>query len=411
VKFIGIIAGLLSIVLVYGCNSVPTGTEDEQGILLSAQEKALVQASNDFGWELFRTLERNTQHQDLFISPFSVSMALGMTLNGARSATRDSIRSTLGFGGLSQTEINTIYRDLFKLLSTRDQDVLLEIANSIWTRTGFPVLQSFYEVNVDYFDAEVRELNFSDPAAVDIINSWIYNKTHGKIDEVLKNINNSAVMFLINATYFNGIWETEFDEENTAESVFYPTPGSPIPCQMMTKHDSLPYTETNRFQAVDLPYGEGDFRMTILLPREGESIHSLIADLNSSQWDLWINGFKEQPITLYLPKFELAYKETLNTALNSQGMGIAFDPNRADFTGITGDGGIWISTVSHETYLQVHEKGTEAAAVTVVELFRDGSGGVGKVIRINRPFLLAIRERSSGTILFVGKIMRPSWKE
>ena len=399
--------------LLISCQSSPTGTDDPAKIRLTPQEIELIRSSNTFGLELFQRQVASEPDEDIFLSPFSVSMALGMTLNGARSATADSMREVLGFGDLSQEEINTIYRDLKETLSTRDKHVLFEIANSIWTRQGFPVLQSFYEVNREYFEAETRSLDFADPEAPGIINGWIADQTHGKIEKMIDNIDRYVIMYLINAIYFNGIWQTEFDPGDTEEREFTPSTGEAYSIPMMHKSDTMAYFATDRFQAVELPYGSGDFSMVVILPGEGVGLSSLIAELDAYRWDNWIDQFEYRPGNIYLPKFQLKYKAKLNSTLAAMGMGNAFTPGVADFSGISDKTALYISRVLHKTFLEVTEEGTEAAAVTVVEIRYTSVGDEEDevfVMRIDRPFLMAIRHRGTDTLLFVGKIGHPEWE-
>lgn len=409
-KFILLVTGIF---LLISCHSSPTGTGDPVKIRLTPQEVELIRSSNTFGLELFQRQVAAEPDKDVFLSPFSVSMALGMTLNGARDATADSMREVLGFRDISQGEINTIYRDLMETLSTRDKHVLFEIANSVWTRQGFPVLQSFYEVNREYFDAETRSLDFSGQDAAGIINGWIAEQTHGKIEKMIEHIDLDVIMYLINAIYFNGIWQTEFDPEDTKEAEFKPSAGESYSIPMMYKSDTMAYFAMDRFQAVELPYGSGDFSMVVILPGEGVSLSSLVAELDSYHWENWMDRFEERPGKIYLPKFQLTYKAKLNSTLAAMGMGNAFTPGMADFSGISEETALYISRVLHKTFLEVTEEGTEAAAVTVVEI-RETSVGDNEdeifMMRVDHPFLLAIRHRGTDTLLFVGKIGHPEWE-
>jgi len=338
-------------------------------------------------------------------------MALGMTLNGVDGSTYDAMQSTLSLNGLSEEQINESYQNVMKLLLQLDPEVIFEIANSIWYRLEFQVEQEFIDVNKLYFNAEVTGLDFTLPSAVDIMNQWVNNKTHGKIEKIIERINTATVMFLINAIYFKGTWYYQFDEELTSDTDFYLTDGSPINCQMMQQKWEHYYLENENFQAVDLPYGKGNFRMTIILPKPGQDLDGFIASLNPQNWALWLKGFAKDSVNLFLPKFKLEYKLKMNDVLTRLGMGIAFSPALADFSRINIEGGMWINKVLHKTFVEVNEEGTEAAAVTVVEITRLSPGNNNEIyMRINRPFLCVIREYSSDTILFIGKIVEPEWE-
>ena len=373
---------------------------------LTAAEKQITNAGSHFGFRLFRALSEEAPGENLFFSPLSVSMALGMTLNGAAGETYTAMQETLELAGLSQEEINQSYQSLIEMLTALDPKVAFEIANSIWYRQGFAVEPDFLDVNTTYFDAEVRDLDFSRAEVVDIINGWAGEKTHGKIEQIIEQIDPATVMFLINAIYFKGTWTYEFDKDETREDVFTRRDGTTADVPMMRQEADLPYFETESFQAVDLPYGDSLFSMTILLPRKGKDVDALAAALDEAQWNDWMGRFERRGLDLRLPRFELEYEKGLNEVLTSLGMGIAFDAGRADFTGINRGGGLWIDYVKHKAFVEVNEEGTEAAAVTVVAVNQCAGcgGGVPISMYIDHPFIFTIRERHSGTILFLGKV-------
>ncbi|MEX2604306.1 MAG: serpin family protein, partial [Gracilimonas sp.] len=333
----------------------------------------------------------------------------GMTMNGAKGETYEEMKETLAFYDLDLTEINEGYQYLIELLSTVDPKVQMEIANSVWSRLGFEVEEEFMEALREYFNAEARELDFSDPAAVDIINGWISDKTHEKIPKVLDEIPENVVMYLINAVYFNGSWKYEFDPEVTKEQNFYLENGESVQAEMMSQQNHFAHYITDDVQMIDLPYGDSLFTMTLLMPGNSETpLDEFIAsDLTSETLDGWYQQLSSDTVGVYLPKLELEYKIPLNEVLKEMGMTTAFTGN-ADFTGINSGGGLFISRVLHNTYLNMDEEGTEAAGVTVVEIGITSVGPQIPVIRFNRPYVMIIREQSSGTILFMGKIKNPA---
>lgn len=380
------------------------GVDPGEGIReLSQLEKTLVESDNVFGFKLFREIVEAEPDSNVFISPLSVAMALGMTLNGAAGDTYEAMKTTLELHDLTEEEINDSFRSLIDLLINLDSEVIFEIANSIWTRLGYPVLEDFYDVNRTTFDAEVRELDFSLPEAVDIINGWVSDKTHGKIEEVLDFIDPLVVMYLINAIYFKGTWTYAFDESQTTDGTFYRQDGTGIPCKMMHMKCALDHAEFRDFQIVDLPYGNGQFSMTILLPHPGRNLDTLIEGINSENWQSWLDHLETVEIDIALPRFTLEYELLMNDVLVALGMGVAFSGS-ADFSRINPYGGLYISRVIHKTFVDVNEEGTEAAAVTVVELREFAAPGM----TMNRPFLFVIRENHSGTILFIGKCVEPA---
>jgi serpin B len=295
------------------------------------------------------------------------------------------------------------------LLTALDRDVIFEIANSIWYRPQLNPFQDFLDACAVYFDSEIRPLDFSRRDAPDTINAWVSEKTHGKIEEIISGpIHPLTLMYLINAIYFLGNWTYEFDPELTSDDWFIPGDGAPIACRMMQRPgpddvSEFSYYETDDFQAVDLPYAGGWFSMTVILPREGVSIDHIIAGCDHETWAGWTAGFQPCDGRIEMPKFEIEYEESLNTALKTMGMGIAFRDG-ADFTRISDNADLYISSVRHKTYVRVNEAGTEAAAVTVVQM---GTTSVPNVfeMRADRPFLFAIRESHSGTVRFIGKMV------
>ena len=374
---------------------------------LTPLEKQVVESDNIFGLKLFQEIIKIEPDKNVFISPLSVAMALGMTYNGAAGSTEEAMRNTLEFGDMSFQEINESFKSLIALLTQLDPKVRFQIANSIWYRLGFPVEQDFIDLNKTFFDAEVRPLDFSLPGAPGVINDWVDENTNGKIKEIIDQIDPLTMMFLINAIYFKGTWTFEFDKTLTADDFFTKPDGSQVSCKMMKQENDFQYFETDDFQAVDLPYGDGQFRMTIFLPKPQKSICSFITEFSSENWMQWIGRFSKAAGSVYLPKFELEYEISLNDVLTALGMGIAFT-GQADFTRINKNGNLYISQVKHKTFVKVDEEGTEAAAVTVVEISLTSVGPTGFVMRVDRPFVFFIREHHSQTILFMGKITDPS---
>ncbi|MGH7599250.1 MAG: serpin family protein [bacterium] len=375
---------------------------------LTVAEKRLVETDNKFGFKLFREIDRREQNKNVFVSPLSVSMALGMTYNGAHGSTEAAMRTTLELGDMTLQEINASYKSLIELLSQLDPKVKFQLANSIWYRQEYTFEPEFINLNQIYFNAVVRGLNFDDPGAAETINDWVDQNTNGKIKQIVDNpIAPELVMFLINAIYFKGIWTYQFDPQQTKDDWFTLADGSKKSCKMMNLKGDLPYFANARFQAVDLPYGDADFSMMILLPSPQTHVDSLLAELDQANWNLWTRSFAKHSGNLSLPKFTFEYDLLLNDVLKALGMEIAFSPEQADFTKMRKNGDLYISKVKHKTFVEVNEEGTEAAAVTSVEIGLESADG-GFSMRVNRPFIFVIRENHSGTMLFMGKIVDPS---
>ncbi len=392
-------------------NEQPSPDELEmKEIHLSPAARQIVESDNHFGFELFQSITENEEAvANTMISPVSVALALAMTYNGAADSTKKAMENTLNLEGLTTEQINQSYKDLIEALLSVDPKVTVEMANSIWSRQGFAVEEEFIEVNQDYYDAEVRELDFRDPAAKDIINGWISDKTHGKIQDVIESIDPYVVMYLINALYFNGLWKYQFDESDTEKETFYTVDGSEVQTDMMQMEADLNYYSADKFEAIELPYGRGNYSMICLLPDADYSANQLIMDLSVAQWNNMLDNWSERGIQLHLPRLKFEYKKELKEVLTQLGMGIAFNQAAADFSGINPFKELYISRVIHQTFLEVDEKGTEAAAVTVVEMVELTSGpGSPYRIRFDRPFLFAIQENSTKAIMFMGKVVNPA---
>jgi len=375
---------------------------------LSAGEQQLISASNTFGFGLLRELDRAQTGKNIFMSPLSASMALGMTMNGAVGQTYDEMREALAFGSASRSEINASYRSLIDMLRALDPTVEFRIANSIWYRNTFPFEQAFLTESQQYFDARVSALDFNAANAAPTINDWVKQSTNNKIEEIVDNpIDSDVVMYLINAIYFNGSWTTRFDKSKTRQDQFTTIDGATAPIEMMRLTDTVRVAENADLQAIDLPYGGGAYSMTVLLPRRGKSVTDLVASLTAESWQSTIASATAREIELEMPKFKLRWEALLNDPLSALGMNLAFSAGLADFSRMSPVGtSLYISKVKQKSYVDVHEEGTEAAAVTSVEIRVVCACGP-QVIRIDRPFVFAIRERLSGTILFMGKIVRP----
>ncbi|MGW8265077.1 MAG: serpin family protein [Longimicrobiales bacterium] len=405
---------LLFTLLAAGCGTEsPTGPGEpiqELPRALSLEETLLIEAGNDFAFRFLQQVQKEDPSSNLFLAPLSASMALGMTLNGAGGNTYEEMKETLGFGSMSLAEINQGYRDLIDLLVHLDPRVEMGIGNSIWYREGFVVRADFVDRAQSYFDAVVQELDFSDARAPGIINGWVRDRTGGKIEEIVDApIPSSTVMFLINATYFKGKWTHRFDKGKTSQASFFPEDGTSETVPLMEITDTLPYTETGSYQAVDLPYGGGAFSMTVLLPRGEGSVHELVASLTPSAWREMIGNFTEREGTVHLPRFRLEWGKLLNQTLQAMGMVEAFLPGAADFTGLSDQAlemGLFVSKVKQKSYVDVNEEGTEAAGVTMVQIDRSASPDRFD-FRADRPFLFVIRERFSGTVLFAGTFHKP----
>ncbi|UCD18567.1 MAG: serpin family protein [Candidatus Zixiibacteriota bacterium] len=371
---------------------------------LTDTDKGLIKADNTFGFKLFKEVVREDKDENVFVSPLSVAMALGMTYNGAAGTTREQMQQVLELKGMTVEEVNQAYRNVIDVLTNLDDQVDFRIANSIWYRLGLPVEQTFLDLNQTYFDAEVTALDFTAPESPGIINGWVDEKTNGKITEIVgPQIPGNVAMMLIDAIYFKGNWSDQFNPDSTQTAVFTLADDTQKECQMMRKHTAFNYAWQPQFQIIDLPYGDSAFSMTIIFPAEGVDIDAIIGEFNNDTWADWLGSLHKQEITLGLPKFKLEYEISLVDVLKILGMTEAFAPG-ADFSGMVKDHALWIDEVKHKTFVEVNEEGTEAAAVTVVIIV----DSLPPWLEINRPFILVIHDSETGTILFMGKIVDPT---
>lgn len=368
----------------------------------------VIETNNNFGLELLNQVITKDDTPNIMISPASVSIALGMAYNGAETTTRDAFEEVLNYEGLSREEINEITRELIKVLVTNVEGNLLEIANSMWYDKGFPVEQEFIDLNTHYYDAEVREIDFRTANAVKTINQWVSENTNGKIEKIIDAIDPAMMMILINAIYFNSVWEVEFDPEDTQDQPFYREDKSLFGnVEMMFLESTLHASFTEKFSAVELPYKNKKFSMFIFLPAEGTTVNELLGQLDGSLWNSWLEGFTERKdFTVTMPKFKFEYDRSMAEDLKAMGLEVAFT-ELADFSGISSVD-LLISDVIHKTYIDVNEEGTEAAAVTAI-VFETTSIGPANGIRLDRPYLFAITENSSKSIVFIGKVSEPSY--
>jgi serine protease inhibitor len=369
---------------------------------LSTGEQAAIAANNGFAFRLATTLVAAQPAENVFVSPLSVSFALGMVLNGAQGDTRDSMATTLGFGALPQAEINESYRTLIALLLGLDSRVEYTIANSLWARQGFPIKQAFLDDARRFFDAEARAIDFDASSAVSTINGWVNDKTRGKIPTIIDQIDSNEILFAINAIYFKGLWREQFKKAETASGTFHSAGGANQTVPFMHRVVETPYRQGANYQAVDLWYGAGAHTMTVVVPAAGVPIDDVLGGLDRTGWDALTGGLHSAEVDLFLPKLRLEYKRSLKEDLRALGMNLAFDAGRANFRGIAEDD-LYLTRVDHKTFVDINEEGTEAAAVTNV--------GVGTTsapqqvtLRVDRPFLVVLRERLSGTITFLGRI-------
>jgi serpin B len=376
-------------------------------ITLTADQVGIIESENSFAFDIFSEVLNSTEEdKNVIISPLSISVALSMTLNGAKGATRDSMLKALRLNGITPDVINNSYKSLTETLLSVDKRVLISIANSVWTEDDFVVKQAFIDILTNFYSAESRSFDINDDAAPDKINAWIEDKTNNLIKKMISQLDDNTVMLLINAIYFKGKWKLEFDASKTEDQPFYRLNGSTTDVPMMKQTDNFKAFRGNGFTIAELPYGQGNFVMDVIIPDDKDNLNSLSSTLSNINFSSWVSQLSDQKVQLSFPRFKYGFKKELKDVLSGMGMGIAFTDD-ADLSNISDLYDLYISFVTHQAFIETNEEGTEAAAATVV--------GVGVtsypsylVVNMDHPFIYIIRETTTNSIIFMGKVADPS---
>jgi serpin B len=400
------------VLLALGCGG-PTAPQDPPPLLnalprdLTPAEQRTAAASNAFGFDLLRAAASAEAEQSHFLSPLSATMALGLALNGAAGETFDSMRAGLRFGTTPIADINAGYKGLLALLKDLDPDTRLDVANAVWLDAGAGFHPSYLSAARDWFDAEARVLDFGAQAeALAAINGWVSDKTQGKIPTLLEDIDPNEIAFLMNAVYFKGAWRHQFNPERTRPAVFHAEGGDQTVPTMHLDPSEHRYASDADAEVLEMMYGNGGLVMTLVVPRAGKTLAGIVATLDTVRWSAWTAALRDAKVAVAMPKFRLELKRELADDLKALGMGIAFDANRANFSAmrpVSPGQNVFITRVTQKTFVEVNEEGTEAAAATSVGI---GVTSMPPTVQVDRPFLIAIRERFAGTILFLGQVTR-----
>jgi serine protease inhibitor len=391
----------------------PSNESDSNGLgevpALADIPSSFTAETTDFAFNLLKNTNASEPSGDnLFLSPLSVHTALGMLLNGADGATAQEINKVLELNGMDIQQANRFYASLLSNLPKADEKVNLNIANSVWYRNSFPVEASFLQSLQSAFQAEATPLNFADTNAKNVINNWVNAKTQSRIPKIIDQINEEDMMFLINAVYFKGDWKYQFSPEGTQDWLFSTSNSSTKKVKMMNMQADIAYSQRNSYTAVVLPYGKGNFNLTLILPNFEQNITNFINGFTSAEWSSLQSSLSgTRKVNIGLPKFTLEYEITLNKVLQNMGMLQAFGRS-ANLSKISKQNGLEVSSVKHKTFLQIDEKGTEAAGVTSIGVgVTSINPNTPPTVIFDRPFLMVISEKQSNTILFMGKITNP----
>lgn len=402
--------------LLSSCKNIGTllGSDDTRAVANQydlVKDQILIEGNKLFAIELFKEIARTKEGENLFISPYSISSAIGMAYNGAKGNTKDEIANILGIGEISDEAFNSGSKYLLQKLN-KSESATIKINNSIWIRDGFEVNKDFIDKNIEVFDAYIKPLDFSEKGAAETINNWIDKKTEHLINNIIEPpIDPLAQMFIINTIYFNGKWKIPFELGNTRGDVFYNNKKEETTVPMMNMKESQYYMESDTYQAIKLQYIKGTTYIYLILPKESENLSEIIKNITIEELNNIVNGMKlELEVRLQLPKFKLEYGPViLNEELKNLGMKEAFAPKLANLTDVyeSVDDNLYISRILHKAVIEVDETGTVAAAVTVEELKTESAMEVEdpKTFIANRPFMFMIYDEVEEVILFMGTLV------
>lgn len=392
---------IFAVLFLFACNK---NKFEVKNISLPTGGNQVVIASNAFGINTFSEILKNTANdENIMFSPLSLHLALSMAINGAQNQTSTEMKNTMQLQNLTLQQINDCYKTLIEQLVSVDKKVTFTIANSMWYDLNFVVKSDFQTNLQNYYFAQVQGLNFSSVYAAKTVNDWVNDKTNGKIDKIVDSFNPDEVLELINALYFDGKWHYRFETSKTTDEDFHLADSTIVKVPTMQQKQVFKMENTEKFTAVELPYGQGNFVIDLFLPTEGYTVTDVADSLKN--FENIVKDLTDVELTIHLPKFE--YKSTfgLNDLLTSMGMPTAFSDS-ADFGNISTEP-IKITQVLQKTYIKLDEQGTQAAAVTSITFGMTSAPCEPVEIYFNKPFVYAIREVSTNTILFVGKIANP----
>jgi serine protease inhibitor len=418
-KTAGLLCGVLGLfgTLLAGCGAASSGkpaaelSTRDRAALAQQVDARIAQATNAFGLELARKLADARQGENTIVSPLSVMQALAMTWNGAAGATRAAMAKALRLdNGLTAEEVNRSERVLTELLQKSSPGVKLLTANSLWLQKDWTFRQPYLETVRQSYGAALYERELTAPKTRQEINGWVKNETNGRIPSIVDEpVSERTKLMLVNALYLNAAWETPFDKSRTKDGDFTLGNGTVKTVPMMRRSGRFAYDEEDAYQAVRLPYGDGQLSMLIVLPKPGVDRKAL-ADRLFDDPEKWTKPFQGFLGELALPRFRAEMTASLEGTLAGMGMSAAFDPKAADFSAMadTSREPLYISRVLHKTYLDVMEKGTEAAAATAIDMKAGSAPPSGKfIMTVDRPFWFAITDDQSRTLLFAGSVEKP----
>ena len=361
-----------------------------------------ISSVNQFWGKAFNDLCQTNGKENVCLSPLSAQFALAMVANGAESKTKEEIYKAVGLS----TNVNGYYKELLHTLNTNEdwQHCEVNVANSIWINNKLSVKEPFITENKENFDAAIETVEFND-STLHRINEWCSEMTKGKIPTILNDINPNDRMYLINALYFNAVWNKKFNKENTKKESFTTENGKVVEVDMMRQRENSLYCNNKDFEITVKRYYDGKYSMLLALPKKkmkcDEAAQAIMSNLEK-----YLSEMSRCEVDLSMPKFTVEFGSSLKHVLEQQGITRAFG-ERAQFNGIS-DEPLCISDIMQKTYIKVDEDGTEAAAVTALRVGAMSMRPQNIIpMRLDHPFVFAIIENDSNEVLFVGKIGNP----
>ncbi|MBN1389150.1 MAG: serpin family protein [Candidatus Thermoplasmatota archaeon] len=399
-----VMASVISIAVLTGerKRADDTGSTPEGGL-------EITEANNRFGFDIFKEVWK--EDENTFISPWSIFTALSMTYEGARETTAEEMEDVLYLPENASYRHSSFAR-VHNEINDMDGNCEIHTANAIWPQEGYPFLEEYIDLIETYYASSVENLDFkTDPdGSREIINDWVEEQTNDRIKDLLppNSIDELTRMVLTNAIYFKGDWLSQFDPADTRDTPFYVNGNEEhdVPTMTFDGEVELNYYEDENLQALELPYSGEELSMLLLLPRENDGLNDLVNGLSIDLLDDVNDGLSEEKVSVNLPKFRLETDYDLVPPLSDLGMPDAFDGG-ADFSGMDGTGGLFISGVYHKAFVEVNEEGTEAAAATAVVMTLSMNGPRHIYFTADHPFLFIIQQRQTGNILFMGSLSDP----
>ncbi|MCX6901486.1 MAG: serpin family protein [Verrucomicrobia bacterium] len=365
-----------------------------------------------FACELYAKLKSTAGDANVFFSPYSISTALAMTSAGARGETDAQMVKALHFEP-DQAKRHAAFCAMEANLNAvqKKGQVKLSVANSLWPQKDFTLLESFLGLIREHYGASLTPLDFrASERARKTINTWVESKTNQKIKDLIPGgaLNAATRLVLVNAIYFKGSWTSPFKADATKEAPFRLTSGQTVQAPLMFQKKHFGYGENEEMQMLELPYAGDDLSMLVLLPRKADGLATLESSLSAANLSKWTAAMWSPDVKVYLPKFKMTCRFGLNDTLRAMGMSDAFDPGKADFSGMDGNRDLFISAALHKAFVEVNEEGTEAAAATGIMMRATALPRPPIEFRADHPFIFLIREKNTGSILFLGRVTNPT---